>query len=318
MIITFITFILKKLKTAPILLSAILASYICYLVQNIFGFSVVIIAIFFYLFPAIAFVATDSMKQFQISNFKFPISNLIYRRETYTKATKIFLFLTTCYFLVSLVTLWWADILYARGDRLNQQGNIGQAYNYILEASELNKIEPLYKSDLGYAAAASALALQETDATLSAILKNQATYETANTLLKHPNNTSFWRTAFRTYLQLSDLDPQFEQLTLDVIDSTIDLAPTDPKLPYHKGLILDDFGRSDEAIRSIQQAIDLKPNYREPLITLAQLQFKNGQTAQAVATIKEVLEFIPDDPEVIEQLNQWGSQGIATESAQPQ
>jgi putative inorganic carbon (hco3(-)) transporter len=84
MIGTFIVFSIKylvfrKLKNQipdtkyQILVLSLLAAYITYLVQNIFSFSVVIIAVFFYLFPALAFIATDSTQKFQISNFKFLI-----------------------------------------------------------------------------------------------------------------------------------------------------------------------------------------------------------------------------------------------------
>lgn len=318
-IITFITFIFKKLKVNSLLLSALFASYVIYLVQNVFGFSVVIIAVFFYLFPAMAFVITDSLKPFIIpkSLLLKPLSliNSIYQRPAYTQAAKITVFVVTAYCAFVVLQLWYADTLFTIGERSNEKGNPGRAYNYLSDALMLNKNEPFYQSELGYAAASAALALEQEDATLSAELAKTAIQATEAALNISPVNVSFWRTAIRTYYQLALLDESFNQKTLEVIDHAIQLAPTDPKLYYNKAIILGQLDRNEEAITTLEQAIHLKQNYREAYFGLSLFLFDQKQHQKAVENMHKVLQLVPNDPDVLKQLNEWGKEGIATNSA---
>ncbi|MDD5147464.1 MAG: O-antigen ligase family protein [Candidatus Daviesbacteria bacterium] len=270
-IITFITIILKKLKTGNLLILSLLASYISYLIYNFFLFSVVIIAVFFYLFPALTFVATESTKPLKISStfhFLSSIFRTIYHRPLYTKITKGIVVILTVYFLYSIFQLWYADTLFAEGQRASEAGNPGRAYNLLSTASELNKSEPFYKSELGFATAQAAASLQYMDATLSAELKNEAIFQTEEVLRSSPKNVSFLRAAVRTYFELSSFDQTYADKTLQTLDSAIKLAPTDPKLYYNKALVLDTMGRKEEEVSTLQEAIKLKPNYLEALTQL--------------------------------------------------
>ena len=260
----------KSLHTPySILHTAILASYVSYLIYNFFLFSVVIIAIFFFLFPAIAFISTESTKPFNWPKKLYSIPNtiysILYRRPLYTNSAKTIISLISLYFLYSIFNIWQADVLFSRGDKASDSGNPGRAYNLLTEAVDLNPGEPFYRSELGYSAAAAAAALESSDATLSAALKEEALAQTEFVLERSPKNVSFWRTAIRTYYELVTLDPKYVDQTLKAIDTTISLAPTDPKLYYNKALILDSIGKKDEEIKLLQKALQLKPNYLEAL-----------------------------------------------------
>ncbi|MDO8576769.1 MAG: O-antigen ligase family protein [Candidatus Daviesbacteria bacterium] len=278
-----------------ILISALLASYISYLIYNFFLFSVVIIAVFFYLFPALAFVVTDSLSIFHFprssdrklrlsSKFHLLIS-IIYRRKIYTKIAQGLVIFSIIFLLYSIFQLWYADTLFAKGERASDAGSPGRAYNLLTVASDLNKGEPFYRSELGFAAAEAAASLSESDATLSAALKDEAALQTEKVLQEHPKNVSFYRTAVRAYFELATIDKQslkaplenefsssayktYLTKTLQTLDEAINLAPTDPKLFYNKALILDSMGRKDEELQVLQQAIKLKPNYLEALAQL--------------------------------------------------
>ncbi|MBI2334192.1 tetratricopeptide repeat protein [Candidatus Daviesbacteria bacterium] len=209
----------------------------------------VILALFFYLFPALAFVTTNSNK---VYNFKLPVP--------YPKVVRVILLFFIFYFLFSIFQLWYSDTLFARAEKASDLGMVGRAYNLLIEASNLNPLEPLYRSELGLAAAAAGETLTETDATSSADLKKQAVNQTSRVLQQNPRNTSFWRTAVRTYAELGDLEG-----ALSALDQTIKLAPTDPKLYYNKGLVLQQMGQSQEAQAAFKKAVELKPNYQEVL-----------------------------------------------------
>ena len=259
-IITFIIVILKRPRVNTLLSSAILASYTSYLIYNFFLFSVVAIALFFYLFPAIAFVATESVKV-----YKFQWTNLswIYKRPIYTKAAKGILIFTILYLIFHIFKLWYADTLFAKGQRALESGNPGRAYNLLVSASTINPKEPFYRSELAYSAAQAAAALRDEDASLSASLKDEAEVEMLKVLNQSPNNVSLLRTAIRTYFELSIFDKIYTQKTLEAINRAIELAPTDPKLYYNKALILESMNKKEGAAETLQKALELKPNYLE-------------------------------------------------------
>ncbi|MCL5784623.1 MAG: O-antigen ligase family protein [Patescibacteria group bacterium] len=254
-----------------IFIACLLAAYIAYLISNFFLFSVVIIAVFFYVFPALAFITTESTKPFKLPSALHPASRLfrlIYHRPFYTKAAKGITIFFTLYFIYAIFQLWYADTLFAQGERASEIGNAGRAYNALKSASELNNGEPFYKSELGFVAAQAAASLKDTDATLSADLKDEAIADTEEVLKSDPKNVSFWRTAIRTYFELAVIDKNYTDKTLQVLNESIKLAPTDPKLYYNKALILDTVNKKDEAIQALQEAVKLKPDYLEALTQL--------------------------------------------------
>ncbi|MDO8498653.1 MAG: O-antigen ligase family protein [bacterium] len=252
----------------PILTSAMLASYLSYHVQDFFGFSVVIIAVFFYLFPAIAFITSESTKPLSLNFHLSPaMKNLLY-----SKITKTFIILFSLWLGWTILQYYRADTIFARGERESEAGNAGVSYNLLTDAVSLNSGEPYYQSELAYAAAASATALAEQDATTSSQLKDQAATLTERVLTQNPKNVSYYRTAVRTYYLLSTMDKNFTNKTLQVLDQTMALAPTDVKLPYNKALILEKSGQTEEAIILLKKALQLKPDYKEAQEALKELK----------------------------------------------
>lgn len=258
------TFIIFCIKKRQLLIISLLAAYISFLVQAFFLFSVVTTALFFFLFPAIAFVATDSKKLFKLS--------LSLKKPIYFKVAKGLVVVFTIYFLYSILQFWYADTLFNLGQRASDLGNPGKAYNLISDAVEINPQESFYRSELGYAAASSATALEQQDATLSARLVKNAQSETKTALSISPKNVSYWRTAIRTYFELSTLDKNYMADTLEAVDKAISLAPTDPKLYLTKATILESIGKNDEAKKNLEKAIGLKPNYLEARANLEKLK----------------------------------------------
>lgn len=289
-IITFIVWSLKivmgkknLITHNSLLITSLQASYLSYLIQSFFLFSVVTTALFFYLFPALAFLASDSTKSFQLPKklltshlpvlqAGFSLLTFIYRRPLYTLLTRIFLILLAVFLLSILGKFWMADTLFKSGSDYSEAGNPGQAYNYLTAATRLNSQEPLYLSELGFAAASASVALASDDATTSAQLKDEAIEQTEKSLQISPKNISLLRTAIRTYYQLSILDPRFEDKTLKIIDQSIQLAPTDAKLYYNKGLVLLGFGKKREALEALKKAVELKPNYEDALRQLEEIK----------------------------------------------
>lgn len=292
-----------------ILVPSLLASYLSYLVQNIFGFSVVVIAVFFFTFPALAFLAADSLKSVpsgKLSALTSLITNTIYRRKFYKNLTIGVILILTVVIIFKLIAFWTADVLYAKGTNLTDAGNPVKGARYLSTATKLNPNEPLYRSELGYAAAGyAAVALEQDEATIASQLKEEAVEETKKALAKSPKNVSLHRTAFQTYYQLALIYPEFLDKAIEAVDKAISLAPTDAKLYYNKGLVLSQFERKKEAIETLQKAVELKPNYREARFNLAVTLFETGKKDQAVSHMKTILKQIPNDPDVLSQLKEW-------------
>lgn len=307
LIITFIVWSIKFLWkkhnfTQTILVISILGAYISYLVQNFFGFSVVIIALFFYLFPALAFLSTDSVREISTPRFLRFLSSFLYRRPLYYKASITFVLMVAIFLVYKLFSYWQADAIFASGNAASEAGKPGMAYNKIFQATQLNPGEPFYQSELSYSAASSAVAVEEEDATLSAELKDQAANTTSKLLEEHPKNVSFYRTAIRTYYMISTIDKTYTQKTLEIVDQTIALAPTDPKLPYNKALILGQMGKNKEAIQVLEKVIQMKPNYKEAYLALASFYNELKENEKSVDTLNRLLKIIPSDPQALDQL----------------
>lgn len=285
------------------LILATLAAYISYLVQNMFGFSVVIVALFFYLFPALSFVEAEATYPLQIKSLLTKrLSSLFQQYSDLFIVAKIAVFVLLAVFIITLGRYYAGDIFFAQGYKANEAGNPGRAHNALTLATSLNPGEPFYISELAYSAAGAAVALSEEDTTLSAQLKNEAIEGTDQVLSENPRNVSYFRTAIRTYYLLSALDKSYSDKTLQVLDKTIALAPTDPKLPYNKALLLTEEGKNEEAVKVLQDTIRLKPNYREAYLTLADVYVKLGQKEKAKTALEKVLQMIPNDPEALDRL----------------
>ncbi len=303
-----------------LLLTALLAAYVSYLIQNIFGFSVVIIALLFYLIPALIFAVTENTQAVSLEKARFyhlvsHIPAWIYRRRIYTKTLQLFFGFIALLILLRLSNYWIADTFYSLGSRSDENGNPARAYNYLIRATDLNSYEPLYHSELGYAAAGSAVVSVE-DATSSASLIQTADEEIQTALRISPKNTTIYRTAIRAYYFLSTLDASYYQKTLETFDQAIKLAPTDPKLLYNKAKVLADDqanatdsavakDKINEAISSLKKAIELKPNYRDAHYALGLFYYQNDQKKEAIEEMKTVLTLIHDDAEAAEKLKSW-------------
>jgi putative inorganic carbon (hco3(-)) transporter len=299
------------------LILSLLCAYVSFLIQNFFGFSVTIIALFFFTFPALAFMLRDAFYPLifpkRLIFLQTLTRQIIYRKKLQTSLSQALVIVVGLLILNTLLNFWWGDYYFAIGSHNNEIGNPGKAYNALIQASELNSKEPLYKSELGYAAAGAAVAMAEDDATLSARLRDQAEISTEESLQISPRNVSYLRTAIRTYYLLSSIDPIFEQKTEQVLDRAISLAPTDPKLLYNKSLVIGQKEGSEEqkkqylaqAISDLEKAVALKPNYRDAHYALGLFYFQNGDKQKAIDEMQTVLKLIPNDPDASQKLKQW-------------
>ncbi len=277
-----------------ILALGLLAAYVSYLLQNFFSFSVVIIALFFYIIPAVSFIVTHSIQE------------RFFKINTALTPTFRFTTIVICsILLVNLLQIWYADVLFAKAEKLGMRGEGDEAYDTMQDAISLNNWEPFYKAEFGYTAAVIALHYSEIDATVSAKIAQNAADKTKQALEMSPRNLTLYSLGLSTYFQLAAANPKYTLETLKVAHQKVVLAPDHPKHRYDKAIILQAMQQTDEAITELEKAVQLKPNYKTAYFSLAELYFEKGDKQRADETIKKVFEFIPNDPDVINKLESW-------------
>ena len=301
---------------------ALLASYLSILVSNFFGFSVVIVNLYFFLIPAFIFILNGMIdpqrvlvfpkRELEIKNFELRISRIQWTFIT------IFLFVIF-YLLFNLFKFWQADKAYALGYNLDKVGEYQTAYTKLHEAVANRGDEPVFKDELSINNGVLAVALAyQKEATSAALVAQEAIKFSDQVVKAHPNNVVFWKTRVRLFYTLSQIDPQYLPQALSAIEQAHGLAPTDAKVAYNLGLLYGQNGDSKKAVETLKKAIKLKPDYREAFYALGLFYHdlaidKNGRIIdstlqkKAVETMRYILDrFSTEDAQVKQVLETWG------------
>ncbi|HVF69862.1 MAG TPA: O-antigen ligase family protein [Xanthomonadales bacterium] len=309
-----------------ILIFGLIAGYISILVSNFFGFSVVIINLYFFLIPAFVFILGGMLSPEKIlifPNKKLGINlpagkagNQELRENKKITALQwlqiVILLLTSYFLLLSLYRYWVADIAYANGSNLNKGGAPQDAYPYLVQAVSLKNNEPIYKDELSLnmGTLAAALYLQK-DASSAAELKNQAIALSDEVVRDHPNNIVFWKSRVRLFYTLAQGDPAHEKSyyakALKSIEKSQELAPNDAKISYNLGVLMGQTGDFKKAIPVLENTVRIKPNYRDAYFALGLFYEEAGEREKAIQAYEYILKNIdPQDEQVKESLKSWG------------
>lgn len=266
-IFTFLSFFkaIKRTKN-PLFLWPLLFGYLSLLITNYFGFSVVIIGLFFFLFPALLLSfspASDKQITFNISPF---FSNLLL----------LSLFLSF-YLLFSLLSTFRADLAYNQGKSYSQAFNLEPALLQLEKATKLQPRQPLFLAQLAETEAKAVATLQvqleSLPATASTQIRDQAhsmidSYtqlainHSTQTLVLNPHHTNLYKSKAKTELYLATADPQYTSQALNTLLELTAISPTDPKILYNIGLIYEQLEKPDQALQTYQKALELKPDYQ--------------------------------------------------------
>ncbi|MBI3559870.1 O-antigen ligase family protein [Candidatus Gottesmanbacteria bacterium] len=251
---SFLVWFVKNLKTQNVLSLALLAGWASILVTNFFGFSVVILQVFLFMFPAMA-ISGEHIKVYKV---KLP----------YAFFTPLVL-LVSLALLVLLSISWYADTLYATGYRASRTGQYDVAVAELSRAGFLNPNEPLYADELGnaYAGLVSS-AIEAKDATAAASLVKQSLAASDRAITTSPHNVNFWKSRTKVYYAFSSFDPAFNDAAIEALDRASKLSPNDPKITYNLAILYGRKASNDKAIDLLKASIDLKPNYRDAYYAL--------------------------------------------------
>lgn len=263
------------------IIAALLSGFISILITNFFGFSVVIINLYFFLIPAFFFMITNPAN---IADKKIYTPIGLFRWTLIIIIAGIAVFMS-----YRLYLYWYADTAYALGNNLDKVSSYQQAYSYLDNAVKIEPDEPVYKDELAVnlATIAQAFFLQN-DASTGAQIAEKAMFLDDQVIQNHPNNIIYWKNRLRILYSLGTSDRQNEEKylkeALRVLIKASELAPTDPKISYNLGLLLGQTGNLQEGIKILEKTTKLKPDYRDAFSALGLYyhQLAIGQSASSV------------------------------------
>lgn len=260
-----------KLSSRDFIAVSLLLSYGGILFTNFFGFSVVIINIFFYLIPAFVFMLLGLINYDKSYSLSFSKKE-IYALNTIQKILVGVTVIIALYLLLVLVNFWNADRKYYFGSNYDRAGDYQRAYTFLQEAIKLRPSEPTFQDELSYnnAVLGSAILAQsqqqkenkEQNVQVGKQLIETAIKTTNEVTAAHPNNIVFLKTKVRVFYTLSQIDQTYLPMALEAIKKTAELAPTDADVSYNLGVLYGQTGNAEMAVATLENTIKLKPDYK--------------------------------------------------------
>ncbi len=277
--------------------AALFAGWLSILITNFFGFSVVVIQHFLFLFPAFVFTAnrTDEPAAREIN---------LPQKSLFANSAYAVSLAAALYLLFTIGKFWYADSLYATGYRDNRGGQYAQAKAYLEQAINLNSNEPVYHDELGSALSGLAVSLIDAgQATPAAELMKQSLAQSDKALSISPGNVNFWKTRTKIFYSFSAYVPEMNTAAIEALKQALTLSPEDPKIYYNLAIL---YGRENDnttAVTDLKKSIILKPNYRDAYYALYVFYNETGKPDLAKTTLEEYLTKVdPNDKDFRQRL----------------
>lgn len=303
-----------SLSIPSILITALFAGWVSILVSNFFGFSVVIINLYFFLIPAFIFILSGILNPQKVLSFPSVSDEPSVPSKTsiIQWILLVALLLTSSLFLQNLFSYWSADLNYANGSSLDKVGSYQEAITPLQNAVNAEPNEPVYKDELSInlGTLASALYLQK-DASGAAQLSRDAITISDNVINTHPNNIVYWKNRVRLFYTLAqsgkDNEKNYYGKALSSIIKARELAPNDAKISYNYGVLAGQTMGPKKGIEILEHTIKLKPDYRDAYFALGLFYHEVGDNQKAINTYQYILKNIDlQDKQVQDSLKIWG------------
>jgi len=277
------------------------AGWISLLVTNFFGFSVVIMQIFFYLFPAIICALSSLTGNDKNSEALYRTLPIKWNEKT-KKIMYVSTSLIATLIIFMILIAWFSDKEFAKGYHYSRAGYLPQAYQSLSTAINLNPSEPMFHDEQGNVLATLAVASwKENQATISQELSQMSIRENDIALSISPNNVNFWKSRTKIFYALSVMDPDFMKEAIKALEYGVTLSPLDPKMYYNLAILYGQTNQTDKALGFMKKSIELKPNYREGYLRLSLMYNELDRPQEAGQVLKEYLQNVdPADKEFIE------------------
>lgn len=228
------------------------AGWVSILVTNFFGFSVVIVGLYFFLIPAFCIILKNeiSADKKQIKQINWIVVCIVG--------------FIALLWEFNLINMWQADVSYAYGKNLDGVNHFSDAYSYLQDAVKKNPDEPQFRDELSYNEAVLAGAMfEQSKSSSDSALIDQAISDSNKTVEISPMSLPFWKTRTKVFYTLATIDRKYILTAVEAIATAAKLAPTDAKVHYNYGLILGQAGQVLDAIKVFEETLKLKPDYQD-------------------------------------------------------
>jgi len=255
-LLTFFIWVVRQKESKDVVVAALFAGWVSILITNFFGFSVVIVQLFLFLFPALIYVLVTRSRSEHIASYTF---KTVFPSWSWWAIVGLGVI-----FLARIGSLWYADTLFASGYRFDRSGHYAQAVDKIEQAIALNPTEPVYRDEIAAPLISLAVtAMEQQNATMASDLVRRALSQSDRAIQISPKNANFWKTRTKVYYSLSGADSEFNDAAIVALTHARDLSPNDPKIYYNLAILEGRGGNVEKAIGHLRKAIDLKKNYRD-------------------------------------------------------
>lgn len=279
-------------------------------VSNFFGFSTVMVSVLLFLYPGFMIVQAQKDTEDELAVSYQDLDSV-------QVFGLVMAFLITCYFLITVQSIWRADHLFYQGKQLGQQQQYVEAVPLLEKAVELSPKEALFYQELGYSYGKLAVAFaQNGDYETAGQLAQLAETTTKNALALNPAHLNFYKALARVYILLAQINPDSLHQAERTLEAAQEHAPTDAKIMYNRSLVALDLGKTDQAEALMKQSLELKPNYEAVYVSLAELYENQSKFDQARKQYQTILDTIaPNKPDILQRIEIL-DQKAATYSAQ--
>jgi len=271
---------------------AILGSYAGYHAQNVFGFSVVAIALLFFTLPAFFFIATENLTENKIT---LPLKNQIN-----TLIAKIVIVVVSLFLIAAIFATWIADYFYNNGQTTTNDNESYQSYKI---ASTLRPDEPLYKANLGLATINLATKEANAEKRKEKITEGFKYLNGATDIA--PSNIAIWQTELQAIYSLSAKDPAYTSQTVKTAEKISSLAPNAADIQYSLAEIYIFADHPREAQKQLEKVVALKFNYEDAWDTLLKTDIQLNDDASFKKDFEKFKSIFPDKTDqFLKNLNQ--------------
>lgn len=282
---------IKQLKKAKTWAITLLAAVTAILITNFFGFSVVPVALLFFLYPAIV-LSVDKEKHSEAGKLE---------KIEPTKIGISLMCLLVFGWIVYLIAQYWhADTIYTKGKDYNSSGDYSKAFETLSQAIKLNPGEANYHIELAKSASnLSIIAYTQEEATASANLTKFSLAKVEASSKLSPNNPVLLMSQAQVLLNLHTIHPEVASELISKLEYAKTLSPTNPRVPHSLGIVYARIGQPQRSLEYFKQAIELKPDYKEPRIGLAVIYAQEGMKDKAKLELEYIINYIdPKDENV--------------------
>lgn len=319
--------VLSENEDEKILSAAILSGLMALHVSNFFGFSTVTVTILMYLLPGLIISQIADGKQIHWQLFAFSkastkegkdakkswLSEFFSQKLFKPKSNEYFegvspwqwfsisvVSMAGIFLLLRTFSIWLADHNYAQSKEAYKNSDLNTALNKIKVAIELSPQEALYFDLYSRIAGQYALAaVEQNEPELGNNLAESAIQASNTSLILNPVHLNFYKSRNQLLVTLAQVQPEFYDSALQTLRAAEELSPTDAKLPYFEGVILQAQDKKDEAVEKLKKSIEMKPNYEAARFLLAQILETKQDNAGAKEQYQYILEKISPNNEQV-------------------